>query len=74
MIFQVIGFPSLKKSWNAPRLACHSQSFLVSEIVNKVTGLVGISPNIVKLTAKGIEPSLTKLLSNFFRNGQCPNT
>ena len=74
MIFQVIAFPSLKQSQNAPRLAIHSLSSHVSEIVNKVTGLVGISSNIVKLTAKGIEPSLRKLLSNFFRNGQRPNT
>ena len=74
MIFQVIGFPSLKQSQNATRLAIHSQSSHVSEIVKKVIGLVGISPNIVKLTAKGIESSLRKLLSNFFRNGQSPNT
>mgnify|MGYP007058642389 CR=1 FL=1 len=47
MIFQVIGFPSLKESQNAPRLSIHSQSSRVSEIVNNVTGLVGISPNIV---------------------------
>ena len=70
MIFQVIGFPSLKQSQNAPRWAIHSQSSHVSEIVNKVTGLVGISPYIVKLTAEGIAPSLTKLLSNLFLSGQ----
>ena len=41
---------------------------------NKATGWDGISPKILKLTAKGLAPSLTSLYNTVIRKGNWPNT
>ncbi|KAL9984302.1 hypothetical protein ACROYT_G006578 [Oculina patagonica] len=41
---------------------------------NKATGWDGISPKILKLTAKGLAPSLTSLYNSIIRKGNWPNT
>ena len=41
---------------------------------NKATGWDGISPKILKLTAKGVAPSLTSLYNTVIRKGNWPST
>ena len=46
---------------------------LKMRISNKATGWDGISPKILKLTAKGLGTSLTSLYNTFIRKGNWPN-